>query len=66
MDKSPIRHRIVARAGYPPCGDVAQLGERRVRNAKVVGSNPIVSIRFRIVPRMLDHGCLDHGYLDHG
>ena len=25
-------------------GDVAQLGERRVRNAKVVGSNPIVSI----------------------
>ena len=25
------------------CGDVAQLGERGVRNAKVVGSNPIVS-----------------------
>ena len=24
-------------------GDVAQLGERGVRNAKVVGSNPIVS-----------------------
>ena len=26
-------------------GGVAQLGERRVRNAKAVGSNPIVSIR---------------------
>lgn len=25
------------------CGEVAQLGERRVRNAKVVGSNPIFS-----------------------
>ena len=24
-------------------GDVAQLGERRVRNAKVEGSNPFVS-----------------------
>jgi hypothetical protein len=31
-----------------PVGDVAQLGERRVRNAKVVGSTPIVSTnRFR-------------------
>ena len=25
------------------CGDVAQLGERSVRNAEVVGSNPIIS-----------------------
>ena len=24
-------------------GDVAQLGERRVRNAKVVGSSPVAS-----------------------
>ncbi len=27
----------------PTDGDVAQLGERRVRNAKVEGSNPFVS-----------------------
>jgi hypothetical protein len=27
-------------------GDVAQLGERRVRNAKVEGSNPFVSISY--------------------
>ncbi len=27
-------------------GEVAQLGERRVRNAKVVGSNPIFSTKF--------------------
>ena len=26
-------------------GDVAQLGERGVRNAEVVGSNPIVSTK---------------------
>ena len=26
-------------------GDVAQLGERSVRNAEVVGSNPIVSTK---------------------
>ena len=25
-------------------GDVAQLGERRVRNAEIAGSNPVVSI----------------------
>ena len=28
-------------------GDVAQLGERRVRNAKVEGSNPFVSISYK-------------------
>src|SRR6185437_1059187 len=28
-----------------PCGDVAQLGERRVRNAEVEGSIPFVSTR---------------------
>ena len=28
------------------CGAVAQLGERRVRNAKVVGSTPIGSTNF--------------------
>jgi hypothetical protein len=28
------------------CGDVAQLGERRVRNAKVEGSIPFVSTTF--------------------
>ena len=37
-------------AGYFPYrshhGAVAQLGERRVRNAKVVGSNPIGSTTF--------------------
>ena len=33
----------VARPIFPVPGDVAQLGERRVRNAEVVGSTPIVS-----------------------
>lgn len=28
-------------------GEVAQLGERRVRNAKVVGSNPIFSTKHK-------------------
>ena len=28
-------------------GDIAQLGERCVRNAKVAGSNPVVSILLR-------------------
>ena len=31
------------RLKYAPLGDVAQLGERRVRNAKVEGSIPFVS-----------------------
>ena len=37
-----------ARAGYTlaPCGDVAQLGERRVRNAEVVSSILIVSTTY--------------------
>ncbi len=35
---SAIRH-----SSFASRGDVAQLGERRVRNAKVVGSSPIVS-----------------------
>ena len=30
----------------PSCGDVAQLGERRVRNAKVEGSIPFHSTKF--------------------
>ena len=31
--------------GYVPnTGDVAQLGERRLRKSEVVGSNPIISI----------------------
>ena len=29
-------------------GGVAQLGERRVRNAKVAGSNPVVSIFYKL------------------
>ena len=29
--------------GYEDKGDVAQLGERHVRNVDVVGSNPIIS-----------------------
>src|SRR5450432_1846596 len=38
-----------ARAGYTlaPCGDVAQLGERRVRNAEVVSSILIVSTSYQ-------------------
>jgi hypothetical protein len=28
------------------CGDVAQLGERRVRIAEVTGSNPVISTIF--------------------
>src|SRR5678815_3454800 len=32
---------------WRPCGDVAQLGERRVRNAEVEGSIPFVSTRYR-------------------
>ena len=31
--------------GYEDKGDVAQLGERHVRNVDVVGSNPIISTR---------------------
>ena len=37
---SPIRLK------YAALGDVAQLGERRVRNAKVEGSIPFVSTNF--------------------
>ncbi len=33
-------------------GEVAQLGERRVRNAKVVGSNPIFSTKFKFRVRV--------------
>ena len=36
------RHTLPAGSGRP-IGDVAQLGERGVRNAEVVGSNPIIS-----------------------
>ncbi len=32
-------------------GDVAQLGERSVRNAEVAGSNPVVSTSERILVR---------------
>jgi hypothetical protein len=32
---------------YDSPGDVAQLGERRVCNAEVAGSNPVVSTRLR-------------------
>lgn len=34
----------------PPHGDVAQLGERCVRNAQVRGSNPLVSIPPKVRP----------------
>ena len=39
-------------------GDVAQLGERRVRNAKVEGSIPFVSTKFR-----LTRSCVPAGFL---
>ena len=39
----PIARRIIPRRG-----DVAQLGERRVRNAKVEGSIPFVSTKFSL------------------
>lgn len=32
-------------------GDVAQLGERRVRNAEVGGSNPLISTKLQTVLR---------------
>ncbi len=32
-------------ACFPAYGGVAQLGERRVRNAEVMGSNPTISTK---------------------
>ena len=36
-------HFFCRRSTSSRCGDVAQLGERYVRNVQVVGSNPIIS-----------------------
>ena len=40
----PILDTASGRRYVPNTGDVAQLGERRLRKSEVVGSNPIISI----------------------
>ena len=42
----PLRGRVI-RAARQRRGDVAQLGERCNRTAEVVGSNPIISTKFK-------------------
>ena len=45
LDQPSLVARMFAPRTVEGPGDVAQLAERRVRNAKVVGSTPIVSTR---------------------
>ena len=41
------------KAYVPSTGDVAQLGERRLRKSEVVGSNPIISIAIKSITLLI-------------
>ena len=45
-EKNQFRFSFFCAIIYSCSGDIAQLGERCVRNAKVAGSNPVVSIEW--------------------